>query len=104
MSTLQEDTDCCAKHYRCALDIYLITVLSYLYDIIMDSEINSPVHRNIVVDGINATTFFYSKEQIELIGKFDTSKIGMLPSASKDISIKFSDQCIQIDKCVSDRF
>ena len=37
--------------------------------------------------------------KMELIGKLasnDTSKIGMLPSASEDIPIKFSDQCIHI--------
>ena len=36
---------------------------------------------------------------MELIGKLEsnsTSNIGMLPSASKDISIKFSDQYIHI--------
>ena len=29
MSTVWEDTDDCANKYRCALAIYLITVLSY---------------------------------------------------------------------------
>ena len=36
---------------------------------------------------------------MELISKlesYDTSKIGMLPSASKDVSIKFVDQCRHI--------
>ena len=36
---------------------------------------------------------------MELIGKLasnDTSKIGMITSASKDVSIKFADQCIHI--------
>ena len=36
---------------------------------------------------------------MELIGKLwsnDTSKIGILPSASKDVSVIFSDQCIHI--------
>ena len=36
---------------------------------------------------------------MELIGKLginDTTKIGILPSASKDVSIKFVDQCIHI--------
>ena len=36
---------------------------------------------------------------MELIGKLesnDTSRIGMLPSASKYFSIEFADKCIQI--------
>ena len=35
---------------------------------------------------------------MELIGKLasnDTSMIGIIPSSSKDVSIKFEDQCIQ---------
>ena len=42
MSTVWGDTDGCDKQYRCALDIYLITVLSYSYGIIIDSSINAP--------------------------------------------------------------
>ena len=67
--TVWEDTDGCAKQYRCDLDIYLITVLSSSYGIITDRIINSPGHGNNVVYGLNATEFFYFKEQIELIGK-----------------------------------
>ena len=99
MSTVWEDTDDCSKQYRCALDIYLMTLLSSSYGIIMDRVINSPDHGENVFDGLNATEKHYLKEQMKLIGKLasnDTSKIGMLPSASKDISVQFADQCIHI--------
>ena len=92
MSTIWEETNDCAKQYRCALDIYLTTVLSNSYGIIMDRAINAPVHGNNVVDGINAREKLYLKEQKEIIGKFasnNTSKIGMLPSASKYVSMKY---------------
>ena len=39
------------------------------------------------------------EEKKELIGKLVskyTIKIGMLPSASKDVSIEFSDKCLRI--------
>ena len=65
----------------------------------MDRAINSSDHGNNIVDGLNATYKRYLKEQMELIGKLasnDTSKIGMLPSASKDVSVQFADQCIHI--------
>ena len=39
-----EDNYGCAKQYRCDLDIYIINVLSYLYEIVMDRAINSPRH------------------------------------------------------------
>ena len=55
MSTEWEDTDGCAKQYRCDLDIYLMTNLSSSYGIIMDFVINSPGHGKNVVDLLNAT-------------------------------------------------
>ena len=76
-----------------------MTVLSYSYGIIMYHSIIAPRHGNIFVDGLNATEKRYLKGEMELIGKLgsnDTKKIGMLPSASKDVSIQFSDQCLQI--------
>ena len=65
----------------------------------MDHAINAPGNGNNFVGGINATENIYLQEQMELIGKLGrkgTSKIGMIPSASKDISIKISDKCIHI--------
>ena len=59
--------------------------------------INAPGHVNNVVDRINATDKRYLKKQMELIGKLassDTSKIGILPTDSKDILIKFAYQSI----------
>ena len=99
MSKVWWDTDGCTDKYRCALDIYLMTVLSSSYGIIMNLEINAPGNGNNVVYGLNVMYRFYLKEQMEIVGKLgsnDTSKIGMLPSASKYISIKFSYQCINI--------
>ena len=54
MSTVWEDTDDCSKQYRCALDIYLMTLLSSSYDIIMDCAIDEPGHGKNSFDGINA--------------------------------------------------
>ena len=55
MSTVWEDTGGCEKQYRFDLAIYLMTVLLYLYGIIMDCEINSLGHGNNAVDEINGT-------------------------------------------------
>ena len=65
----------------------------------MDCAINEPGHGNNFIDGINATDKHYLKGKKELIGKLasnDTSKIGMLPSASKNVSDNFTDQRIHI--------
>ena len=99
MSTVWKDTGGCAKQYKCGLDIYLITVISSSYGIIMYCAINAPGHGKNVADGLNAIEKRYLKEQMEPIVKLasnDTSNIGMLPSVSKCVSIKFSDQCIHI--------
>ena len=51
------------------------------------------------MDGINANGTHHLKEQLDLIGELasnDTSKIGMLNSALKYVSIKFSEQCLQV--------
>ena len=99
MSKVWEDTDGCANKYRCNLDIYLMTVLSSPYVIIMDSAINSPFHGKNFVGGINPMYKRYMEGEMELIGKLgsnDTSRIGMLPSHSKHVSIKFPDQCMHI--------
>ena len=54
MSTVWEETYGCVNKYRCDLDIYLMTVLSSSYSIIMYCGINAPGNGNNFVDGINA--------------------------------------------------
>ena len=41
LSTFWEDTYGHAKQHRCDISIYVMAVLSYLYGIIMDCEINT---------------------------------------------------------------
>ena len=59
MTTVWGDTDGCEKQYMCALYIYLMTVLSYLYGIVMDCEINAPGHGNSVQNGFNDTEIVF---------------------------------------------
>ena len=61
MSILWEDTDGCAKQYMCDLDIYLMSVLSYSFGIIMDCSVNAPGHGYNYVDVINAMDKRYLK-------------------------------------------
>ena len=64
----------------------------------MDRENNAPGHGNNIVEGINTMDKHYLKENMVLIFKLginDTSNIGIIPSSSKEVSIKISDQCIQ---------
>ena len=62
MSKLWEDTNGCAKQYRCVFVIYLVTVLSSQYCIIMDRAINAHGYVQIVLDGLTSTKKCYLKE------------------------------------------
>ena len=63
LSTVWEDTNSYAKH-RCYFAIYLITVLSSLYYIIIYPVINVPGIGENDVDSINTTNKRYLKEQM----------------------------------------
>ena len=99
MSTVWEDIDGCENQYRCDLSIYLMTVLSSSYSIIMDLAMNAPCHGNNFIYGLNTTGKRYLKGEMEHMGKLvsnDTTNIGILFSASKYVSVKFADQCLHI--------
>ena len=49
--TVWEDNDGSEKQYMCAMAIYVMKVLSSLYGIIMDREINAPGNGKNVADG-----------------------------------------------------
>ena len=49
-----EKTDGCDEQYRCASALYLLSVMSQCYSIIIDRSIIAPGHGKEVVDGLNA--------------------------------------------------
>ena len=61
VSKVWKDTYGCPNKYKCALDMYLMTVFSYLYGIIIYHAINAPGHINNAVYGINTTDKRYLK-------------------------------------------
>ena len=54
LCTIWENTDDCAEQYRYASALYLMSVMSQCYSIIIDRGISAPRHGKEVVDGINA--------------------------------------------------
>ena len=54
-SNIWDNTDVCAEHYRCDTDLYLFSILSQLYDIIIDRGISAPVKIRYFADGLNDT-------------------------------------------------
>ena len=76
LSTIWENTDGCAEQYRCASALYLMSVMSQTYSIIIDWGISAPGHGKEVVDGLNAVDkrFIYqlmSKVQLPGSIRFD---------------------------------
>ena len=53
LSTKWENTDGCAEQYRCASEIYLMSVMSQCYSVIIDRGISAPGHGKYVFDGLN---------------------------------------------------
>ena len=51
--TIWENTDGCVEQYICASSLYLMSVMSKCYSIIIDQGISAPEHNKEVVDGLN---------------------------------------------------
>ena len=47
-------TDGCAKQYRCSIAYYLMSYLSTPHQMVLDRDVDTPVHGKDVVDGFNA--------------------------------------------------
>ena len=54
LSTIWENTDYCAEQNRCASALYLLSVMSQTYSIIISRGISAPGNGKEVVDGLNA--------------------------------------------------
>ena len=54
LRTIWENTDGCAEQYRCVSVLYLISVMSQCYSIIIYRGISAPSHGKEVVDILNA--------------------------------------------------
>eukprot|EP00957_Ditylum_brightwellii_P154433 11751932-Ditylum_brightwellii.AAC.1 len=49
-----EETDGCAKQYRCASVINLLSILSINHNIVIDRAVGAPGQEKDVFDGLNA--------------------------------------------------
>ena len=68
LCTIWENTDGCAKQYRCATALCLISVMSQTYYIIIYRGIIAPGHGKEVVDGPNAVDKRYIYISIDVQG------------------------------------
>ena len=66
LSTTWENTDGCAEQYICASALYLMSVMSQTYSIIIDCIISATGYGEEVVDGLNAV---YKRYIYQLMSK-----------------------------------
>ena len=92
MSTIWENTDGCAGQYRFASSLYLMSVISQCYSIIIDQGISAPGHDKEVVYVLNAVDKHYiyqfmSTVQLPGSNRFD-SQMQMYTGTEKyDVSL-----------------
>ena len=72
-----ENTDGCAEQYIFASSLYLMSVMSQCYSVIIYQDISSPGHGKEVVDGLNSVdnSFIYqlmSNVQLPGSNRFDS--------------------------------
>ena len=53
LNIIWENTDVCAEHYICATSLYLMSMLSQAFSVIIDLGISAPGHNRELVDGLN---------------------------------------------------
>ena len=71
LSTLWENTDGRAENYRCATSLFLLSILSQDFYLIIDHGVSAPGNFRDVVDGLNATEkrfIFQSISTVQLLG------------------------------------
>ena len=91
LSTIWENTDGCAEQHKFASALYLMSVISQTYSIIIDRGISAPWHGKEVVDGLNAVDKRYiyqlmSKVQLPGSIKFDSQIKIHTGTEKKDVS------------------
>ena len=92
LSTIWENTDGCAEQYRCASALYLMSVMSQTYSIIIYRSISAPGHGKEVVYGLNAVDKRYiyqlmSKVQLPGSVIFDSQIKMHTGTKNKDVSL-----------------
>ena len=59
MSNICGNTDGCAEQYQCMNVLYSLSMLSHVYNIIIDRGVGASGYGREVVDGLNATEMFF---------------------------------------------
>jgi hypothetical protein len=96
---LFDETDGCGKQYRCGNALYLLSVLSAQFQIVIDRAIGAPGHGKDIVDGLSATDKQFLRKKMCMIGTPEandgTSRMAahsMVENASKSLA----EECVRL--------
>ena len=99
LSTIWEETDGCAKSYRCATALFLLCSVAFTQDIIIDRMVGAPGNGKGVVDELNAVNKTYLHSYMSKISQpgVETSKKKMdAHDSTETASTSFADICVQL--------
>jgi hypothetical protein len=68
---IYDTTDGCTKQYRCANAMYLLSKLSFMYQIVIDRCVSAPGHGRSKIDGINGADKTYLRSKMTMIGSHE---------------------------------
>ena len=60
LSTLWENKDGCDENYICAMKLYLLSMLSKAYYVVIENFVSATEHRREVLDGLKTTENYSS--------------------------------------------
>ena len=70
-----DQTDGCAKQYRCSIAYYLMYFLSKSYQFFLDRAVYTPGYGKYVVDGFNAVQKLYFATSLRMLSMPEVDKI-----------------------------
>ena len=99
-----DQTDGCAKQYRCSIAYYLMTYLSTSYQIVLDRAVDTPGYGKDVVDGFNSVQKGYLATFLRMRSTPEKDKIDSkhmrVESMTEKGEVSFAEECKRLlDLC-----
>ena len=92
-----DQTDGCAKQYRCSIAYYPMSYLSKSYQIVLDRALDTPGHGKYVVDGFNAVQKQYLASFLRMRRTPEKHKIDnkhmRVESMTEKGEVSFAEEC-----------
>ena len=95
--TMWDQTDGCAKQYRCSIAYYMISFLSESYQIVLDRAVDTPGHGKYGMDGFNAVQKRYLDTCLRMsstpeVDKIDSKRM-RVDAMTKKGEVSFAEEC-----------